>query len=119
MKTKTGLFILIFAIILAIPLLADSNPFLVKFKEGDRLPVKLQTEGNLFEITQESTVYITVKHTFWIKFHEEKILASLDGIAFKPVQEVFGGSFQMGANNSESPEGIASAIYLKFNAALR
>lgn len=90
----------------------------VEFRQGDRLPVTLQAEGDLLETTETNPSYFTVKKAFWAKIEQYGILMSLDGVSFKPFKNVVTGSVAAGASAS-NPHGVANAINVIFKAVLK
>ncbi|MFN7685700.1 MAG: hypothetical protein ACK5QT_09860 [Oligoflexia bacterium] len=90
----------------------------VEFRQGDEIPVTLQTEGDLLETKSASPTYIGVKRSFWVRMEQNQILMSLDGTHFKPFNQVIGGSFTVGAS-SDQIGGPASAINMLFKGYLK
>ena len=91
----------------------------VMFKEGDRLPVNLKAEGDLFESVDKNPTFVEVKKDFHLKVIGKNLSMSFDGVHFKPFNELARGSIFVGTNaddnNSEnSPVGVINIIFSTF-----
>lgn len=93
----------------------------VEFKEGDRLPVNLKAEGDLFESVDSNPTFVEVKKDFYVKVTGSNIHMSFDGINFKPINELLRGSVSVGANsdNGNTENFPASVINVVFSAFLK
>ncbi len=90
----------------------------IEFRHGDEIPVNFTAEGDLLETSRNGVSYILVKRNFWIKLSGENVKMSLDGISFKPIQEMIKGSFTADASSAKN-DGIANTIRLILKAQLR
>jgi hypothetical protein len=72
----------------------------------------------LLETSKPSVSYLRVKKNFWIKMLNNDVTLSLDGISFKPLNQVIAGSFsaEAGAGQAGLP---VSAIELTLKALLK
>jgi hypothetical protein len=61
---------------------------LLVYQKGDEVPINFTMEGDLAETNDDSTVYVTVKRTFFLKLADSGTLISFDGINYKPYQQV-------------------------------
>jgi hypothetical protein len=90
----------------------------VEFRQGDELPVTFVAEGDLLETSRGGVSYVAVKRNFWIQLRGNEVRMSLDGVAFKPIKEMIGGSFTVGSDADQNG-GIANAIQLGLKAKLK
>jgi len=74
----------------------------VEFRKGDLVPVKVRAEGDLVGIDDPSTIYVTVKETFFIKLTQTALLMSRDNQDYKPFNELITGSFTAGAASDKN-----------------
>lgn len=70
----------------------------VEFRERDEIPVNLTAEGDFIETVQNQPTYIRVKRNFWLKLRNQDVLISLDGVNFKPLNQVVTGQLSAGAD---------------------
>ena len=96
----------------------SSEELIVEFRQGDELPVTFSSEGDLLGTTQVGTSYVIVKKSFWLKLQNNDGQMSLDGIIYKPINDVVTGSFTAGANSGHNG-GPANAINLILRANLK
>lgn len=94
------------------------NDLVVEFRQGDELPFHFSVEGDLIETTQSVPSYIGIKRNFWLKVKSNKILISLDGAAFRGLNEVLTGQLEAGANADQSG-GVANAVNVALKAFLK
>lgn len=94
-----------------------ATDIIVEFRQGDRLPVTINAEGDLIETTEVNNSYVVVKRNFWIQPQANSLLLSLDGQTFKPVGDLLTGSLEAGAGAPTG--GIANAINVTFKAYLK
>src|SRR3989338_2561829 len=87
----------------------------VEFRKGDLVPVKVRAEGDLMGIDDPTTIYVTVKETFFIKFTQTALLMSRDNQDYKPFNELITGSFTAGAA-SDKNGGPVHSIDMLFKA---
>lgn len=94
---------------------------IVEFKEGDRLPVNLKAEGDLFESVDSNPTFAEVKKDFCVKVDGSNLLMSLDGVNFKPFNQMARGSVSVGTNaDGNNGTGFpAGAINIIFSAFLK
>lgn len=90
----------------------------IEFRLGDRLPVNLQAEGDLFETSEVNASYLVVKRSFWLRVEQNDMLMSLDGTTYKQVKDLVTGSITAGAGSDEQ-NGIANSINLVFKTILK
>ncbi len=90
----------------------------IEFRERDELPVSFIAEGDLFTTTSSVTNYIIIKRNFWVKASSNSLTMSLDGVTFKPIEQLMTGSFSAGAGQNPN-DGTANSIQLLFKAFLR
>lgn len=91
---------------------------IVEFRQGDEIPVTLNSEGDLLETVQSGVSYVKVKQSFWLQLHQDKVEISLDGASFKQLNEVVSGSFSAGAG-ANAPGVPVNAISLLLKAFLK
>jgi hypothetical protein len=96
----------------------NSQGITVEFRQGDEIPISFSAEGDLLETSKPSVSYLRVKKNFWIKMLNNDVTLSLDGISFKPLNQVIAGSFsaEAGAGQAGLP---VSAIELTLKALLK
>lgn len=92
---------------------------IIEFRQGDRLPVSLQAEGDLMETAEVNPSYIVIKRPFWVNVKQDQILMSLNGKDYKPFKQVIGGTFTVGASVGQPEGGVASAINFLFKAFIK
>ena len=80
----------------------------IEFREGDELPMTFVAEGDLFATSQSPVTYISIKRNFWIKISENALVMSLDGVTFKPFNQVITGSFNVGGKPDQTTGSIDS-----------
>ena len=95
----------------------DFEGLVVEFRQGDRLPVLLQAQGDLVESEESRPSMLLVRRSFWIRVESKAVLVSLDGSSFRPVNEVLGGNLSIGAGSAG--DGVANAINVLFSATLK
>ena len=95
-----------------------TSEILVEFRQGDRLPVTFQAQGDFLETSESNPSYVTVKRPFWVNFSKTKITMSLDGSRFQPIQDVVKGMFTIGASD-QMPTGVANAINMILKAEIK
>lgn len=96
----------------------EIQTLLVEFQHGDKLPVTLLAEGDLFETSEANPSYVTVQRNFWVQIKHDAVLLSLDGTHFKPFQKMISGSLTVGAG-AENQGGVANSINVGFKAMLK
>ena len=96
----------------------EFNELTVEFRQGDEVPLNFQAEGDLLETKVSNPSYLGVKRTFWVRMEQKQILMSLDGVNFKPFNQIIGGSFTVGAS-SEPNGGPANALNVLLKAFLK
>jgi hypothetical protein len=78
------------------PPLAPGQPLIVDFKAGQRIPVRIQVDGEIIETTPSpSIIWLTAKRDFSVRVRGSEIKTSLDGVHFDEKPAV-PGSFQFG-----------------------
>lgn len=99
----------------------EANNLVVEFKEGDRLPVNLKAEGDLFESVDSNPTFVEVKKDFYVKVDSSNLFMSLDGVNYKPFNQMVRGSVSVGTNadGSNGAGFPAGAINFIFSAFLR
>lgn len=90
----------------------------VEFRQGDELPVTFEAQGDLLETIQTSVSYVGIKKNFWLRLSQNDVEISLDGTAFKKLNEVLTGSLEAGAGSAQNG-GVADAINIMFKAFLK
>ncbi|MGZ3772222.1 MAG: hypothetical protein ACXVCY_00010 [Pseudobdellovibrionaceae bacterium] len=90
----------------------------IEFREGDNLPVTFAAEGDLFTSTQSSVAHVGVKRNFWVRVNEKNVEMSLDGINYKPINDVVGGNFSVGTNENQDG-GVADSIQMNLKLFLK
>ena len=90
----------------------------VEFRQGDDLPVSFEAQGDLIETRQSSVSYVGVKKNFWLRLSQNNVEISLDGTAFKKLNDVLTGSLEAGAGSAQNG-GVADAINIVFKAFLK
>src|SRR5690606_15542266 len=55
----------------------EIEDLIVEFRQGDEIPVTLQTEGDLLETKSANPSYVGVKRSFWVRMEQNQILMSL------------------------------------------
>jgi hypothetical protein len=58
------------------------------YQKGDEVPINFTVKGDLAETGDDSTVFITVKRTFFLKQTDSGALISFDGNNYKPYEQV-------------------------------
>lgn len=96
----------------------EIEDLIIEFRQGDEIPVTLQTEGDLLETKSANPSYVGVKRSFWVRMEQNQILMSLDGVQFKPFHQMLSGSFTVGASSDQSG-GPANAINMLFKGFLK
>ncbi|MEK7690994.1 MAG: hypothetical protein AAB425_08235 [Bdellovibrionota bacterium] len=91
----------------------------VEFRQGDRLPVKFQAQGDLLETDDSTVSHVIVRKQFWLRLKNDNILMSLDGTKFKAIKKLIEGSLAAGANGDLPDGGAANAINVLFKAYLK
>lgn len=91
----------------------------IEFKEGDRLPVNLRAEGDLFESVDSNPTFIEVKKNFFVRIMSNDLSMSFDGENFKPLKESIGGSLVANASSSNNdarnfPANIINIVFSAF-----
>ena len=93
-------------------LLASENAltckeFIVKIDEGMRLPLKIKTSGDAFEILGESELIFFAKRSCFLKMGQDVLLLSTDGEQWKVLEEYFTGMIGMSFELRDSGPCIA------------
>lgn len=93
----------------------------VEFKLGDRLPVNLKAEGDLFESVDNNPTFVDVKRDFYVKVAGANIHMSFDGVDFKPINELLRGNISVGASSDQETISNfpASVINIAFSAFIK
>lgn len=89
----------------------------IEFRQGDRLSVEFSAEGDLLETNQAPSGVIGVKRDFWLRVGSRGLEISLDGLSYRPLNEVVSGSLKAGASGPDG--GAANAINLALKAYLK
>jgi hypothetical protein len=90
----------------------------VEFRQGDLLPLTVKIEGDLLETIENHPSSIVVRKPFFVKIEQDKIQMSMNGIEYKPFQELLKGKIDVGAS-SDQGGGPANAINVLVQAFLR
>lgn len=90
----------------------------IEFLEGDRVPVNIKAQGDLFESADSNPVLVEVKKHFYVKIMKSDITMSFDGERFRPIKECLGGSLVVNASSSdgETQNFPVSVINIVFSA---
>lgn len=96
----------------------EIGDLIVEFRQEDEVPINFQAQGDLLETKVSNPTYLRVKRTFWVKMEQKQILMSLDGVNFKPFNQVIGGTLTVGTSQEPS-DGPANAINVLLNANLK
>lgn len=96
-----------------------AQELLIEFRQGDRLPITLGAQGDLIETTESHPSYVTVRRSFWIKLTQADVQMSLDGSTFRPINQIVGGTFNIGASADHTDGRTASAINMLFKAYIK
>jgi hypothetical protein len=99
---------------------SGNGDLVVEFKGGDRLPVSINSSGDLLETSDAgsaSSASWNVKRDFYLKLQGKALLLSLDGQNFKPLQDMLSGSLTIGA--TAPADGSASQISINLQALLK
>lgn len=93
----------------------------IEFLEGDRLPINIKAEGDLFESADSNSTFVGVKKHFFVKIMKSSITMSFDGEIFKSPKELLSGSLSVGASssNGDTQNFPASVIHIVFNAFIK
>jgi hypothetical protein len=92
---------------------------IIGFQQGDRLPITFQSEGDLLETNQAAPSYVVVKRPFWVRIVKNGVTISLDGLNYKKISDVLGGSFTVTASDQGAVSGTANAISVLLKAYLK
>jgi hypothetical protein len=95
-----------------------AETFVVEFRQGDQLPVYLAAKGDFIETAQPGTTMVSVKRNFWLMLQNNQLQMSLDGSAYKPIQNLVTGAVTADADGSV-PGGPADVINIVFSAILK
>lgn len=87
----------------------------VEFLAGDEIPVNFTAAGDFFESTQPTTGILRIKKNFWLRLQKDQLMASLDGVQFKPLNEVASGQLMAGAGKNSS-DGSVNGIQILLEA---
>lgn len=90
----------------------------VEFRRGDELPVSLSTEGDFFEMAVATPNVVRIKRDFWLRADRQNLFVSLDGVEFRKLGDVAGGSLSLSAGD-EGHGGVAQAIRVSLKAILK
>lgn len=90
----------------------------VEFRQGDKLPVSLQLEGDLLETSEANPSYVTVQRSFWVQMKQNALELSLDGTHFKPFKQLTNNTLTVGTG-AEQQGGIANAINIGLKALIK
>ena len=86
----------------------------IEFRKGDRLPVKLDVQGDLVESDDSTATSLAVKTMFYVKVKKNKFYMSLDGHDFDPIKDLVGGNLGVGVTGSPASEiKVSLDAYLK------
>ncbi len=97
----------------------EVEDLVVEFKLGDRLPVNLKAEGDLFESVDSNPTFVEVKKDFYLNIKGSSLNMSLDGVNFKPFTKVAKSKLSISTPNDNAIENYpASAINLVFSSLL-
>lgn len=96
----------------------EIQELIVEFRQGDKLPNTLQTEGDLLETSEANPSYVTVQRNFWVQMKPNDLQLSLDGSHFKPFQKVVSGELTIGTG-AENPGGVANSINVGLKAMIK
>lgn len=93
----------------------------IEFLEGDRLPINIKAEGDLFESVDSNPTFVEVKKHFFVKIMKNNITMSFDGVTFKSIKELLGGSLTVNtsASNGDTESFPASVINVVFSAFIK
>jgi hypothetical protein len=92
---------------------------IIDFRQGDRLPLTFQSEGDLLETNQTVPSYVAVKRPFWIRITKNQVMISLDGLNYKKLNDVLNGSITANASDDSNASGTANAISVILKAYLK
>ncbi len=95
-----------------------SGDVVVEFRQGDRLPVSIKTEGDLLETVDSTATLVSVKRSFWLKLEQNQLTMSLDGQMFKPISQSLTGSLTV-RGSGENIETPINAIHVLFKAYIK
>ena len=96
----------------------SAEELVVEFRQGDELPVSFTADGDLIQTSRAGVSYVTVKKNFWLRLQDNKVQLSLDGAAYRPIQDMLSGSVTAGAGSEENG-GVANAINVALKAVLK
>ena len=97
---------------------AGDDEMMVEFRQGDELPLTFSAEGDFLETTRNEISLLHVKRDFWLRAKGDKLDASLDGMSFRPLNELMTGQLSAGAGGAENG-GPVNAIHLLLKANLK
>jgi hypothetical protein len=83
------------------------------------LIITFQSEGDLLETNQAAPSYVVVKRPFWVRIVKNGVTISLDGLNYKKISDVLGGSFTVTASDQGAVSGTANAISVLLKAYLK
>jgi hypothetical protein len=91
----------------------------IEFRVGDRLPITIRAEGDLFESVDNNPTFIEIKKTFFVRIDDSNVAMSFDGEIFKPFTDFVGGSLSIGASSEESdpnnfPAGAINVLFKSY-----
>lgn len=97
----------------------EARDLIVEFREGDRLPVNLKAEGDLFVSIDNNSTVVEVKKDFYVKIIGSNMYMSFDGIDFKPINELLRGNVSIGAKSDQSssesfPANVINVVFSAF-----
>jgi len=80
--------------------LANGQPLIIEFREGDTLPVDFSLQGPLLESAKDTpAIVLTAKRRFFLRIDSDGLRTSLDGKDFSK-NPAAPGSFQIGIGAS-------------------
>lgn len=93
----------------------------IEFIEGDRLPINLKAEGDLFESADSNPTFVEVKKHFFVKIMKNDATMSFDGEIYKPIKELLRGSgrVNVSSSNGDLQHFPASVITIVFSAFIK
>jgi hypothetical protein len=84
------------------------------YQKGDEVPINFTLQGDLAETGDDSTVYVTVKRTFFLKQTDSGALISFDGNEYKPYEQVMKQTLTVQALGEDpSPISVVLSASLK------
>lgn len=96
----------------------EIKELVIEFKKDDWLPVNTLVEGDFLESQTNEPNQLLVKRNFFVKMNEKSVLLSLDGLTYKPIQDMVRGSLQVGTSSGRRG-GAANALNVTLRAFIK